>query len=66
VERPLRVVEELERRYRAPVDERLSLLEEGFRTSENVESQLELYKENMKRDFALRIAEIENTIHSLN
>jgi small GTP-binding protein len=66
LESPLGVVEELSRRYRAAVDERLSLLEEDIRTSENVESQLELYKEDMKRDFASRMAEIENIIHALN
>jgi len=48
------------------VDERLSLLEDDFRTSENVEAQLELYKEDMKRDFEARLAEIQNIIHSLN
>src|SRR5919199_3759408 len=66
LESPLGVVEELDRRYRAAVEERLSLLEEDFRTSENVESQLDLYKEDMKRDFASRMAEIENIIHSMN
>src|ERR687893_6704 len=66
LESPLGVVEELDRRYRAAVDERLSLLEEDFRTSENAESKLELYKEDMKRDFDARMAEIENIIHSLN
>ena len=66
LESPLGVVEELTRRYRAAMDERLSLLEEDFRTSENVESQLDLYKEDMKRDFEARMAEIENIIHALN
>jgi small GTP-binding protein len=66
LESPLGVIEELGRRYRAVVDERLSLLEEDFRTSENVESQLELYREDMKRDFEARMAEVENIIHSLN
>ena len=66
LESPLGVVEELHRRYRGAVEERLSLLEEDFRTSENVESQLELYKEDMKRDFEARMAEIENIIHALN
>src|ERR687896_118777 len=66
LESPLGVVEELDRRYRAGVNERLSLLEEDFRTSENVESQLVLYREDMERDFASRMAEIENIIHSLN
>ncbi len=66
LESPLGVVEELARRYGGAVDERLSLLEEDFRTSENVEAQLELYKEDMTRDFQARLAEIENIIHSLN
>jgi hypothetical protein len=60
------VVEELNRRYRGAVDERLALLEEDFRTAENVESQLELYKEDMGRDFQARIAEIENIVLKMN
>jgi small GTP-binding protein len=66
LESPLGVIEELTRRYKAAVDERLSLLEEDFRTSENVDSQLGLYAEDMKRDFEARLAEIQNIIHSLN
>jgi small GTP-binding protein len=66
LESPLGVMVELTRRYRAAVDERLSLLEEDFRTSENVEAQLGLYTEDMKRDFEARLAEIQNIIHSLN
>src|SRR5215203_896459 len=66
LESPLGVAEELARRYRAAVEERLSLLEEDFRTSESVEAQLELYTEDMRRDFEARLAEIENIIHSLN
>ena len=66
LESPLGVIEELTRRYKAAVDERLSLLKEDFRTSENVESQLGLYAEDMKRDFEARLAEIQNIIHSLN
>src|ERR687895_716946 len=64
LESPLGVVDELDRRYRTAVNERLVLLEEDFRTSENVESQLELYKEDMRRDFDARMAEIENIIHT--
>ena len=66
LESPLGVVEELTRRYRSTVDERLSLLEGDFRTAENVESQLELYKEDMGRDFEARMAEIENIILRMN
>jgi exonuclease VII small subunit len=66
MESPLGVVGELNRRYRGAVEERLALLEEDFRTAENVESQLELYKEDMGRDFEARIAEIENIVLKMN
>src|SRR5215213_11158226 len=66
MESPLGVVDELNRRYRGAVDERLALLEEDFRTAENVESQLELYKEDMGRDFEARMAEIENIVLRMN
>jgi small GTP-binding protein len=66
LESPLGVVDELNRRYRGAVAERLSLLEDDFRTAENVESQLELYKEDMGRDFEARMAEIENIILRMN
>ncbi|HJQ29902.1 MAG TPA: dynamin family protein, partial [Rubrobacter sp.] len=66
MESPLGVVEELNRRYRSAVGERLSLLEDDFRTAENVESQLGLYKEDMGRDFEARMAEIENIVLRMN
>ncbi len=62
LESPLGVVEELCRRYRGAVEERLGLLEDDFRTAENVEAQLELYKEDTRRDFEARLAEIENIV----
>jgi small GTP-binding protein len=62
MESPLGVVEELNRRYRGAVNERLALLDEDFRTAENVESQLGLYREDMDRDFEARMAEIENIV----
>ena len=66
MESPLGVVEELNRRYRGAVDERLALLDEDFRTAENVEAQLELYREDMDRDFEARMAEIENIVMRMN
>jgi small GTP-binding protein len=66
MESPLGVVEELNRRYRGAVNERLALLDEDFRTAENVESQLELYREDMDRDFEARMAEIENIVLKMN
>src|ERR671921_344502 len=66
LESPLGVVDELNRRYRGAVDERLALLEEDFRTAENVEAQLALYMEDMGRDFEARMAEIENIVLRMN
>jgi small GTP-binding protein len=66
MESPLGVADELNRRYRGAVNERLSLLEEDFRTAENVESQLQLYTEDMGRDFEARMAEIENIVLKMN
>ncbi|HEY6579705.1 MAG TPA: dynamin family protein [Rubrobacter sp.] len=66
MESPLGVVEELNRRYRGAVEERLHLLDEDFKTAENVESQLGLYREDMGRDFEARMAEIENIILRMN
>jgi small GTP-binding protein len=62
LESPLGVVEELGRRYRSAVEERLELLEEDFKTAERVESQLELYRADMMRDFEARLSEIENIV----
>src|ERR671921_730332 len=59
---------ELERYVTDLLDEegRVSLLEDDFKMAENVEAQLEAYREDMKRDFEGRMAEIENIILSMN
>ena len=62
LESPLGMVEELSRRYRGTVDGRMELLAEDFKTSENVEAQLELFVEDMRRDFEARLSEIDNII----
>jgi small GTP-binding protein len=62
LESPLGMVEELSRRYRGSVDDRMELLAEDFKTSENVESQLTLFVEDMRRDFEARLSEIDNII----
>jgi hypothetical protein len=48
------------------VDERMSLLEDDFKTSKNVEAQFGIFVEDMKRDFEARMAEIENIILQMN
>ena len=62
LESPLGVVEELVRRYGLTVNERLGLLADDFKMSENVETQLDAYTEDMRRDFEARLAEMENIV----
>ena len=60
------MADQLVSRYTLGINERMSLLEDDFRMTENIDAQLELYKEDMQRDFSSRRAEIENLIHQLN
>ncbi len=62
LESPLGMVEELSRRYRGTVNDRMELLAEDFKTAENVEAQLTLFVEDMRRDFEARLSEIDNII----
>ena len=62
LESPLGVVEEIGRRYGLAVEERVSLLEDDFRMTENIEAQLGGYKEDMGRDFEARLAEMDNIV----
>lgn len=66
LESPLGIVEQLMHRYRLAIKERMALLEEDLKMSGNIEAQLELYREDMQRDFEARLAEIENIIHHMN
>ncbi|ACZ41549.1 Dynamin family protein [Thermobaculum terrenum ATCC BAA-798] len=66
LESPLGVADQLVSRYTLGINERMSLLEDDFRMTENIDAQLEIYKEDMQRDFSSRRAEIENLIHQLN
>ena len=62
---PLGVAERINGRYLDAARERLDLLREDFRTTENIESQVEIYAEDMRRDFALRLSELENILYEL-
>jgi small GTP-binding protein len=66
LESPLGVVEQLVERYVAAVDERVRLLEDDFKMAEYVEAQLELYREDVRRDFEARVAEVENIIYGMS
>jgi small GTP-binding protein len=59
---PLGVMQRLLAETRGVVEQRASLLEEDSRTIATIESQLKLYREDMERNFAHRLGEIENII----
>jgi small GTP-binding protein len=60
---PLGIGSHLADRYLEITDRRLELLKEDFATMEDVERQLALYKEDMKREFRFRLADVDNVLH---
>jgi small GTP-binding protein len=59
---PLGSAEHITDRYLSVTAERLRVLQEDVRTIENVERQLALYQEDMRRQFAYHLTRIENII----
>ncbi len=62
---PLGVAGRMTGKYREVARDRMAVLAEDFRTVENIEAQLALYKQDMEREFAARISQIENIIYEL-
>jgi small GTP-binding protein len=62
---PLGVAARVTDKYATIADNRLQVLAEDAKTVHNIEGQLRLYEEDMRRDFAVRITEIENIIYEL-
>ena len=62
---PLGVGDHLVERYAGVTDSRLDLLQDDFKTLSDVEAQLDLYKEDMGRDFEFRMADIENVLFEM-
>ena len=62
---PLGVAERLADQYREAVDERLGLLREDLETIDNIDRQLDLYKEDMRRDFRFRLSDMENILYEM-
>ena len=62
---PLGVAAHLVERYTGVANSRLDLLQEDFTTLSDVEAQLDLYKEDMQRDFEFRLADIENVLFEM-
>lgn len=59
---PLGVGTHLTDKYARIIDSRLGLLQEDFAMLNDIETQLNLFKEDMRRDFQFRMADIDNTL----
>ncbi len=62
---PLGVSEHLVGRYLDVVKGRLELLKEDYTTLEDVDSQLKIYDDDMRRDFEFRLSDIENILYEM-
>ena len=62
---PLGVGLRLAERYRDGLDERLGLLGADFTALDDVDGQLGLYREDLRREFRFRLADVDNLLHEL-
>ncbi|MEN8171313.1 MAG: dynamin family protein [Chloroflexota bacterium] len=62
---PLGVGKHLTERHLTASQERLTLLKADFDMLEDVERQLEVYQDDMNRDFSLRMADIDNVLYEM-
>jgi len=62
---PLGVGAHLVQKYLEVITSRLELLKDDFEMISDVDSQLDLYQEDMKRDFNFRMADIENVLFEM-
>ena len=63
---PLGISEHLTERYLKAAKDRLSVLADDLATIDNIERQLNLYREDMRRQFAYHLTRVENIIHRMN
>jgi len=62
---PLGVAERVAGKYSEAVNERLDLLREDLGTIDNIDRQLDLYKEDMRHDFGFRLSDMENILYEM-
>lgn len=60
---PLGVGTRLVATYLGVAGERAALLADDFTSLEDIERQLEVYREDMRREFRFRLADVENVLH---
>ena len=62
---PLGVAESLTSGLLETLGERLDLLRDDFRTLDDIEAQLGAWREDIDREFGLRLADIDNELHQM-
>jgi hypothetical protein len=62
---PLGIAEQVIGQYQTVVEERLSLLKDDFVTIDNIEAQLKVYKEDLRREFRYRLSDVENVLYEM-
>jgi len=62
---PLGVGDNLVKKYAGITNNRLKLLADDFETLANLERQLEVYRQDMARDFQFRLSDIENILYEM-
>ncbi|MFN2197746.1 MAG: dynamin family protein [Anaerolineales bacterium] len=62
---PLGVAGHLLSRYLELAEDRLELLDDDMQVLEDIEHQLEIYRQDMQRDFEFRMADIENILYAM-
>ncbi len=62
---PLGVGDRLVNKYGEITTNRLTLLNDDFETLDNLGRQLELYRQDMQRDFKYRLADVENILYEM-
>ena len=62
---PLGIAGRVAERYHQVTRTRLAVLAEDFKTVENIEGQIGLYRGDMEREFAGRLSQIENIIYEM-
>ena len=62
---PLGVGDRLVKAYSNITENRLTLLADDFDTLDNLDRQLEIYRQDMNRDFKFRLSDIENILYNM-
>jgi len=63
---PMNIAKKYISKYFKNVEDKSKLLSEDLQVINNIERQLELFRDDMKHDFRFRISDIENVILSMN